>query len=327
MIVVMEQQAGAGPTATVVQRIEGAGFGAHVFHGAERDVIAVLGTGEPLSLRESIEAVAGVERVEATTRAFKLASREVLPGGTTFSLGSVQIGGRPVIVAGSARPEPAGALVDLAREAQAAGAEVFWAGRGESGELRHDLIGALAQIRSEVGLPTIVDVWETSEIDRLSRNADALQIPSAQMQSVPLIRAAGQGDRPVFICRGPSAKIEEWLLAGERVLQEGNRKVALVEQGVRTFETEVQAMLDLNAVAVARRLSHLPTLVNPSLAAGQADIVGDLACAAVATGADGVLLDIGAETADGTSHRQALPVSRLRTLIPRLHGISAALGR
>ena len=138
-----------------------------------------------------------------------------------------------------------------------------------------------------VGLPVVVDVWDPGEVDRLSRNADALQVPSPQMQDAPLVRAAGQGDRPVFIARGPSATIEEWLLAGERVLQEGNRKVALVEQGVRTFETAVRAMLDLNAVAVARRLSHLPVLVNPSLAAGQAEIVADLALAAAATGCEG----------------------------------------
>jgi 3-deoxy-7-phosphoheptulonate synthase len=320
----MEQHAGAGPTTTVVQHIEAAGFGAHVFHGEERDVIAVLGTGEPSSLREAIEAVTGVERVEATTRAFKLASRDVLPGGTTFEIGTVRVGGRPTIVVGTARPEPAGSLIALAREARAAGAEIFWAGRGEDGDLRHDLMGALGEIRSEVGLPTLVDVWETGEVDRLSRNADALQIPSVQMQNVPLVRAAGRGDRPVFVCRGPSATIEEWLLTGERVLQEGNRKVALVEQGVRTFETSVQAMLDLNAVAVARRLSHLPTFVNPSLAAGQSDIVEDLACAAVATGCEGVLLDAAGE---GPGHRQALPVSAVHALITRLRAIGAALGR
>jgi 3-deoxy-7-phosphoheptulonate synthase len=145
---------------------------------------------------------------------------------------------------------------------------------------------------------------------------------------VPLIRAAGQGDRPVLVCRGPSSTIEEWLLAAERVMTAGNRSVALVEQGIRSFETTIQAMLDLNAVAVARRLSHLPVLVNPSLAAGQADIVADLASAAAATGCEGIVLDASAASTDtGTSHRQALPMQHVRELLPRLRSISAAVGR
>jgi 3-deoxy-7-phosphoheptulonate synthase len=326
MIVIMQQQAGPGPTDTVVRRIEAAGFGAHVFKGAERDVIAVLGAGEPTSLRDAILAVPGVERVEATTRSFKLASRDVLPSGTRFTIGTVEIGSELRLIVGTARPQPAGALVELARAAAEAGADLFWAGRGDDGELRHDLIGALGEIKASVGLPVIVDVWESSEIDRLSRNADALQIPSPQMQDAPLIRAAGQGDRPVLIARGPSSTIEEWLLAAERVLQGGNRKVALVEQGVRTFETSVRAMLDLNAVAVARRLSHLPVLANPSLAAGQAEIVADLALAAAATGAEGILLDADVVGADGSvAHRQALPIAQVAALVPRLKRTHAAL--
>jgi 3-deoxy-7-phosphoheptulonate synthase len=326
MIVIMQQHAGSGATDTVVRRIEGAGFGAHVFKGAERDVIAVLGAGEPGSLRDAILAVAGVERVEATTRAFKLASRDVLPAGTRFSVGSVEVGAGLLVVVGTARPQPAGRLVALARAARDAGAELFWVGRGDEGDLRHDLMAALGEIRTTVGLPVLVDVWDPGEIDRLSRNADALQIPSPQMQDAPLVRAAGQGDRPVFIARGPSATIEEWLLAGERVLQEGNRKVALVEQGVRTFETAVRAMLDLNAVAVARRLSHLPVLANPSLAAGQAEIVADLALAAAAIGCEGVLLDADTPDADGAaSHRQALPLDQVTQLVPRLKRTHAAI--
>jgi 3-deoxy-7-phosphoheptulonate synthase len=326
MIVIMQQQAGPGPTDQAVQRIEAAGFGAHVFKGAERDVIAVQGDADTQALQDAVLAVPGVERVEATTRPFRLASRAVLPSGTRFSVGDVQIGGQLVTIVGSARPATAGSLVALAQAARQAGADLFWVGRGESGDFRHDLIGALSEIRSTVGLPVIVDVWESSEIDRLSRNADALQIPAAQMQDVPLIRAAGRGDRPVLIARGPAATIEEWLLAAERVLQAGNRQVALVEQGVRTFETTVRAMLDLNAVAVARRLSHLPVLVNPSLAAGSAEIVADLALAAAATGADGVMLDADAPAAGmPVAHRQAMAVDEVRHLLPRLGQTHAAV--
>lgn len=326
MIVIMQLQAGAGPTDAVVKRIEAASFGAHVFHGAERDVIAVLGDGDTSALQDAVLAVTGVERVEATTRPFKLASRAVLPGGTSFAVGAAQVGGELLSVVGTARPGPAGGLIALAIAAKAAGADVFWVGRGPSGELRHDLMTALEEIRTNVGLPVLVDVWESTEIDRLSRNADALQIPAAQMHDVPLIRAVGKGDRPVLIARGPASTIEEWLLAGETVLQAGNRKVALVEQGVRTFETTVRGMLDLNAVAVALRLSHLPVFVNPSLAAGRAEIVADLALAAAAVGAHGVMLDADAPAAGApVAHRQAMTVDEVSRLLPRLKLTHAAV--
>jgi len=327
MIVIMEQGAGAGATDAVVRQIEGGGFGAHVFKGAERDVIAILGDAEPRGLQDTLPALAGVERVEATTRKLQRASRNVLPGGTTFRIGNAAIGSEFAAIVGTARPQPAGALVALAQAARDAGADLFWIGRGDDGDLRHDLVAALGEIHTNVGIPTVVDIWDPGEVDRLSRHADALHIPAGQMQDTPLIRAAGQGDRPVFIARGPASTIEEWLLAGERVLQTGNRKVALVEQGVRTFETAMRAMLDLNAVAVARRLSHLPIFANPSLATGQADIVADLALAAAAVGADGVFLDAASEPAGAAGNRQALPMEQVAALISRLKATRAAIQR
>lgn len=328
MIVIMQQGAGAGPTDAVVRHIEGAGFGAHVFTGAERDVIAILGDGEPQGLQDALPALAGVERVEATTRTFRLASRNVMPGGTAFKVGGVTLGTDLVTIVGTARPQPTGALVALAQAARDAGADLFWVGRGDDGELRHDLVGALAEIQANVGLPVVVDVWDPGEIDRLSRHADVLHIPAGQMQDTPLIRAAGQGDRPVLIARGHASTIEEWLLAGERVLQAGNRKVGLVEQGVRTFETAMRAMLDLNAVAVARRLSHLPIFANPSLATGQADLVRELSLAAAAVGADGVMLDAGTNDASGVaSQRQTLPMEQVAALVPQLQATRAAIQR
>ena len=333
MIVIM--QTGAQPAATdeVVRRIEAGGLGAHVFRGAERNVIAVLGTGDPASfnralaaLQEVLVGLVGVERVEGTVRPFQLASRDVLPGGTAFPIGAARLGGELLTIVGASRPRPAGELVQLARAAKEAGADVFWAGRGDSGELRRDLIGALDDVRDSVGLPVMVDVWDPGEVDRLSRHADALQIRTQQMQDVPLLRAAGEGDRPVVVGRGQSATIEEWLMAAERVMREGNRQVALCEQGIRTFETAVPAVLDFNAIALARRLSHLPVVVNPSLAAGEAAIVPDLALAAAALEADAIILDAHAEAAeDAAAGRQALPIGTLTGLIGRLKQTRAAV--
>ncbi len=205
---------------------------------------------------------------------------------------------------------------------------MFWAGRGVSGELRRDLIGALDDVREGVGLPVMVDVWDPGEVDRLSRHADALQIRAQQMQDVPLIRAAGEGDRPVVVGRGQSATIEEWLMTAERVMREGNRRVALCEQGIRTFETAVPAVLDFNAIALAHRLSHLPVVVNPSLAAGEAEIVPDLALAAAALRADAIVLDAHAGAPDDpAAGRQALPIGELAGLIGRLKQTRAAAAR
>jgi 3-deoxy-7-phosphoheptulonate synthase len=172
----------------------------------------------------------------------------------------------------------------------------------------------------------VVDVWEPVEVDRLSRHADLLQIPGQQMQNLPLVKEVGRGDRPVLVCRGPSATIEEWLMVAERALQAGNMQVALCEQGIRTFEPSVRATLDFSAIAVAKRLSHLPVLANPSLAAGHHDLVPELSLAAVASGADGILLDVHLGTGeDPSAGLQSLSVAALADLIGRLATTRAAL--
>ena len=326
MIVVMQQRAEPGATSRVVRRLEAAGLGAYVFRGEERNVIAVLGIGEDEVLRDELAGLPGVERVDWTTRPFKLASREVRPTGTTFRLGSTRLGEGITIVAGGWRPRPAEELVALARVVRDAGARAFWAGRGDSGELRRDLLLALDEIRSEIGLPVVVSAWGPGEVERLSRHADALKIPAQQMQNFPLVDEAGRGDRPVLVCRGASARVEEWLMAAERVLRAGNMQVAVCEQGIRTFEPSVHATLDFSAIAVAKRLSHLPVLAIPSLAAGHHDLVPALSLGAAAAGADGLLLDVhpgGVDEAGAAA--QSLPVSELTRLVARLTATRAAL--
>ena len=326
MIVVMQQRAEAGATSRVVRRLERAGLGAYVFRGEERNVIAVLGIDEDEELRDELAGLPGVERVDWTTRPFKLASREVRPTGTTIRLGSARLGEGLTVIAGGWRPRPAEDLVALAREVRDCGARAFWAGRGDSGELRRDLLPALDEIRDVVGLPVVVSVWEPGEVERLSRHADALKIPAQQMQNFPLVDEAGRGDRPVLVCRGPSAKVEEWLMVAERVLRAGNMQVAVCEQGIRTFEPSVHATLDFSAIAVVKRLSHLPVLTIPSLAAGHHDLVPELSLAAAAAGADGLVLDVHLGGADETgTGAQALPISELVPLVARLTATRAAL--
>jgi 3-deoxy-7-phosphoheptulonate synthase len=335
MIVVMQQRAEEAATARVVRHVEAAGLGAYVFHGEERNVIAVLDpaagpglTADNPDLRGELETLAGVERVDWTTRPFKLAGRDVRPAGTAFGLGEARIGGDFAVIAGSSRPRPAQELAALGRAAREAGARVFWVGRGDSGDFRRDLLAALDELRIETGLPAVVDVWEPVEVDRLSRHADALLVPAQQMQNFPLIKEVGRGDRPVVLCRGPSATVEEWLMVAERALQAGNMRVALCEQGIRTFEPSVRATLDFSGIAVAKRLSHLPLLANPSLPAGHYDLVPELSLAATAAGADGLLIDVHLGAAeDASAGPQSLPIAELAALIPRLQAARDVLGR
>ncbi|MFN8523549.1 MAG: hypothetical protein U0821_10680 [Chloroflexota bacterium] len=291
MIVVMSPGAGASATAQVVRQVEAGGFGAFVFHGAERDVIAILGDPSE-TLAASIATSAGVERVDATTRPYRLASREVKPEGTVIPIGRAHLGRGFTIIAGSAEPRPAQELVDLAGAARQDGADIFWVGRGTSGDWRRDLTGALDDIRESVGLPVLVDAWEPSEVDRLSRHADALMVPAQQMDDRPLLAELGQGDRPIVICRGHSSRIEEWLMAADRAMQAGLQQVALCEQGIRTYESAVPATLDFGAIAMARRLTHLPLIANASLPAAHPTEPPAFALAAAAVGANAVILDL-----------------------------------
>lgn len=329
MIVVMQPRADEreAATARVVRRLEASALGVYVFHGEERDVIAVLGGDEDGALHDELAALAGVERVDRTTRPFKLASRDVRPSGTTFRIGTAQVGSGLVLAAGAWRPRPAQELVALARSARALGANVFWAGRGDEGELRRDLLPALDEIRADVQLPVVVDVWGAGEVDRLSRHADALQIPAQQMQNFPLIHEVARGDLPVILCRGLSATIQEWLMVAERVLQGGNMRVVLCEQGIRTFEPSVPTTLDFSAIAVARRLSHLPILANPSLAVGQHELVPQLSLAAVAGGADGVLIDTHLGSDEASAGLQALRLAELEPLLARLTATQEVVAR
>ncbi len=325
----MQTGSGAAATAQVVARIEAAGLGAYVFHGQERNVIAVLGTDEDPAFRDELAALPGVERVDWTTRPFKLASREVQPNGSTVPLGggvSARLGDGLAVVAGTARPQPAESLVALGGAARDAGAHAIRVGRGEAGEHRRDLVSALDRLRAEIALPVLVDVWEPAEVERLSRHADALLVTSPQMQNVPLLKELGRGDRPVVLCRGLSATIDEWLMAAERVLQGGNLAVALCEQGIRTFEPSVRATLDFSAIAMAKRLSHLPVLANPSQAVGNHELVPELSLAAVAAGCDGLILDVRPGAApDPSSGLQPMPLDALASLIAKLDQTRAAL--
>jgi 3-deoxy-7-phosphoheptulonate synthase len=327
MIVVMRRGAEQSHIEAVLRRIEVDTQPVHVFHGEERVVIAILGEAPSDELGEALEVLPGVEEVGRTTRPHRLASREVKPVSSQVRIGSATLGGDFVLAAGVARLRPAAELVELAREAECAGASLLWLGRPQGAELAL-VLPVVAELRSKAQLPLLVEVWGPDEIDPLGAYCDGLLVGPQHLESYPLIKAASRMRRPVVLSRGPATDVEEWLLVAEQLLKGGNFEVVLCEQGIRTFEAAVHSTLDFSALAVIKRLSHLPIVANPSLAAGRREVVPALALGAAAAGADGVLVDIHLGAADEpTAGPQSLPLEHFRELAERLAALTQAMDR
>jgi 3-deoxy-7-phosphoheptulonate synthase len=325
MIVVMRRGAKQSQLEAVLRRIEADAQPVHVFHGEERVVVAILGEAPSDDLGEALQVLPGVEEVGRTTRPYKLASREVRPASSQVTIGSAALGAEFVVGAGAARLHPGDELVKLARRAAAAGASLFWLGRPEGAELAL-VLPLVAELRSKAQLPLLVEVWGAEEIEPLATYCDGLLVGPQHLQSYPLIKAASRARQPVVLSRGPAASIEEWLLVAEQVLKGGNFDVALCEQGIRTFEAAVRSTLDFSALAVVKRLSHLPVIANPSLAAGRREVVPALALGAAGAGADGVLVDVHlGPTDESTAGPQSLPLDEFRTLAERLAALTRAM--
>ena len=327
MIVVMRSGADQAQVGAVLRRIEADGQPVHVFRGEERVVIAILGEAPSEELGEALVSLPGVEEVGRTTRPYKLASREVHPASSRVKIGSATLGERFVLGAGVARLYQASELVELAGAAQAAGATLFWLARPEGAELAL-VLPLVAELRRQTGLPLLAEVWGPDEIDPLGTYCDGLLVGPHHLQSYPLIKAAARLRRPVVLCRGPATSIEEWLLVAEQLLKGGNFDVALCEQGIRTFEVAVRATLDFSAAAVIKRLSHLPVIANPSLAAGRREDVPALALGAAGAGADGVLIDVHlGPTDEPTAGPQSLAMADFGHLAERLGALTRAMAR
>lgn len=327
MIVVMRRGANPALLEAVLQRIAAEGQPVHVFHGEERVVVAILGESPGEELGEALEILPGVEEIGRTTRPYKLASREVHPANSRVDVGRLGIGNQFAVGAGAARLHRASELVDLANEAEAAGANLFWVGRPAEADLGQ-VLPLVAELRRETRLPLLVEVWGPDEMDPLVAHCDGLIIGPRHLHSYPLIKAAARLRQPVVLCRGPATSVEEWLMVAEEVLKGGNYRVVLCEQGIRTYELSVRSTLDFSALAIVKRLSHLPVLANPSLAAGRREVVPALALGAAGAGADGVLVDTHlGSTDESTAGPQSLALADFRDLAVRLDALTRALFR
>ncbi len=299
MIVVMALGTAQVDLDNIKERIEARGMRAQINTGAERTVIGVMGSIPP-DFKDEMELMNGVDEVVMISKPYKLASREFHPGDTIIKVGDAVIGGPdPVIMAGPCSVEDEEQMVSTAIAVKAAGATVLrggafkprtspysFRGMGEDG------LKLLQLAKQETGLPIITEVMATSDVETVAKYADILQIGARNMQNYNLLDEVGKIGKPVMVKRGLSASYEEWLLAAEYVLAGGNENVILCERGIRGFETFTRFTLDVAAVPVIKRLSHLPIVADPSHSTGKWYLVTPVALASVAAGAHGLLIEV-----------------------------------
>jgi 3-deoxy-7-phosphoheptulonate synthase len=284
----------------VVERIGECGYKAHVIRGASRTVIGAVGRGGRRNEIEALRAAPGVESVVPIAQPFKLVSRELKSERTIVNVGGVMIGGRDaVVMAGPCSVESREQLFETARGVKLAGASMLRGGAYKPRTSPYDFQGLgldalrlLQEASRETGLPVVTEVMSETDVELVAEYADMLQVGARNMQNFALLRRVAQTPRPVLLKRGPSATIKEWLLAAEYLLAGGNPNVVLCERGIKTFETETRNTLDLAAVALVREVSHLPVVVDPSHATGRRDIIPATSRAALAVGADGLIIEV-----------------------------------
>ncbi|MFY9909243.1 MAG: 3-deoxy-7-phosphoheptulonate synthase [Candidatus Sulfotelmatobacter sp.] len=299
MIVNMSEKATEQEIAHIIERIREAGYQPHVTRGVERTIVAAVGNGRRHEI-EALQVAPGVENVVPIAQPFKLVSRQVKPERSVVNVGGVAIGGPGVVViAGPCSVESREQLLSTARAVKQAGATMLRGGAYKPRTSPYDFQGLglealkiLREAREKVGLPIVTEVMSTEDMEIICEHADMLQVGARNMQNFALLRRLATVNKPVLLKRGPSATVKEWLLAAEYLLAGGNNQVVLCERGIKTFETEMRNTFDLAAVALARDLSHLPVIADPSHGTGKQSLIAAVSRAAVAVGADGLIIEV-----------------------------------
>jgi 3-deoxy-7-phosphoheptulonate synthase len=335
VIAVLEKECPLECKAAIVRFVENCGFRAQVSQPGEECWIGVIGQGAQAVAAE-LAALPGVKEVRLATPPFPQVSRDRRPEGTVVKVGPVRIGGEELVVAaGPCAVESEAQVMRVAAAVSAAGARLLRGGafKPRSSPYSFQGLGSeglriLSAAREATGLMIVTEVVSSEDVDKVSRHADLLQIGARNMQNFRLLSAVGGQPKPVLLKRGMMATLEELLLAAEYVVSAGNPRVILCERGIRTFETSTRNTLDVSAVPVLREKSHLPVIVDPSHAAGRRELVPALARAAVAAGADGLLVEVHPDPDQALSDgRQSLTLQGFRDMMEEVRGIAAALGR
>jgi 3-deoxy-7-phosphoheptulonate synthase len=335
MLVVMARDATTEQINAVVKRVEQAGFSAQVLPGATCSAVAVTGNRAPID-PALVDALPGVSQTLRVSSPFRLVTRESHPHDTIIEVDGVTIGGKDlVVIAGPCAVESREQLFATAEESRAAGVHLLRGGAFKPRTSPYSFQGLgeegmklLADVRKAVGLPIVSEVVDNESAELAAKYVDIIQVGARNMQNYVLLKRVARFGKPVLLKRGAAATLEEFLGAAEYILAEGNRQVILCERGIRTFSDFTRHTLDVSIIPVVKSLSHLPIIADPSHAAGRRDIILPLASAAVAAGADGVMVEVHTEPSQALSDGyQSLHPAQLRTLTQRLSALAPALGR
>ncbi len=335
MIIVMGRSSSEEDLERVVGAVESAGLDVHISEGVQHTIVGCVGDVSHLN-REELQVLSGVQRVVRVMHPFKLVSREFQEDDTEIDVDGVTIGGRQVtVMAGPCAVEDRQMLLETAEIVKEGGGEVLrggafkprtspysFQGLGEEG------LKILREAAERTGLKVVTEVLTPGDLELVAYYADILQIGARNMQNYSLLRAVGRADRPVLLKRGLMSSVEEWLMAAEYIASEGNRDIMLCERGIRTFSKYTRNTLDLSAVPLAQELSHLPVVVDPSHATGRWKLVAPMAKAAVAAGADGLIMEVHPRPAEAKSDGpQSLKPETFLNAMDEIAEIADTVGR
>jgi len=335
MIIVMRRKATPEQIHAVEERVQELGFRAHLSAGQERTIIGVIGDERPVN-EGLFTTLDGVEKVVRVLTPFKLASRDFQPHDTVVPINGLSVGGRRVIVmAGPCAVESRDQLFESAEAIKAAGAHMLRAGAFKPRTSPYSFQGLgkaglelLAEVREATGLAVVTEVMAVEQVGMVAECADILQIGTRNMQNYNLLHAVGESGKPVLLKRGMMCSMEELLMSAEYILSHGNNRLMICERGIRTFETYTRNTLDISAVPVLKQMTHLPVVVDPSHAAGNWEWVTPLARAAVAAGADGLLIEVHPHPEQALSDgAQSLRPARFAELMEQIRLVAKAVGR
>ena len=335
MIIIMRANATSSQIKEVTQQVESYGATPHISRGKERTIVGIIGDVQQIN-QDAFRRMPFVDRVVRVSRPYKLASREFSAHNTVVPLDSVRFGSKPVvIIAGPCSVESRTQTLEIAHAIREAGATVLrggafkprtspysFQGLGEKG------LEILAEAREATGLAIVTEVLSPEQIPLIMNYADMLQIGSRNMKNTPLLHAVGKSNHPVLLKRGMSATLDELLLAAEYILSHNNQKVVLCERGIRTFSSSTRYTTDINAIPALKSQTHLPIILDPSHATGHWEYVSAIARAAIAAGADGLIIEVHhkpeAALSDGG---QSLKPKRFAEMVEQVRAIAEAVGR
>ena len=335
MIIIMSPTSTRENLKRVQEKIVKEGLTYHMSKGASRTIVGIIGDKKIIS-RLQMKAFDGVEKTVEITEKYKLVSREFKPVDTIVNVGGVLVGGGHLgIMAGPCAVESREQLLEAAECVKAGGANFLRGGAFKPRTSPYDFQGLadeglkmLKEVGEKTGLKVVTEIVDVNDVDRLCEYADVLQVGARNMQNFQLLKAVGKAQKPVLLKRGLSATISEWLNAAEYILSEGNYNVILCERGIRTYETFTRNTLDLSAVAAVKELSHLPVIVDPSHGTGRWKMVQPMARAAIAAGADGLMIEVHPHPEIALSDGdQSLTPENFRIVMDEVRKIAEIMGK